>query len=325
MKKVRSEKKPSVLKYTAKGGIRNLPHNLKVDFLKNKGCYLLILPILIWFVIFHYLPMGGLVMAFEKYSPGKGIFGSDWVGFANFQRFFSSIYFWRLIKNTLILGLMDLVISFPAPIIFALLLNEIRRRRFKKTVQTISYMPYFVSTVIMCGLVVDFVQGGGVISNIIASITGGVSQNLLADGDNFRIIFVLTTVWQNLGYGSIVYIAALTSVDQELYDAAVVDGAGRWKQTLHITLPSISPTIIVMLILKMSTLLNVSSDKVLLLYSPGIYDKADVISTYVYRTGILEYNYSFSTAVGLFNSVIATALLLISNAICRKVTESSLF
>ncbi len=325
MKKEKSAEKVRILKYTRRGGIRNLPHNLKVDFLKNKGCYLLILPILIWFVVFHYLPMGGLVMAFENYRPGKGIFGSDWVGFANFQRFFSSIYFWRLIKNTVILGLMDLAISFPSSIIFALLLNEIRRKKFKKTVQTVSYMPYFVSTVIMCGLVVDFVQGGGVISKMIAGLTGGVSQNLLADGNNFRIIFALTTVWQNLGYGSIVYIAALTSVDQELYDAAVVDGAGRWKQTLHITLPSISPTIIVMFILRMSTLLNVSSDKVLLLYSPGIYDKADVISTYVYRTGILEYNYSFSTAVGLFNSVIATALLLISNAVCRKVTDSSLF
>lgn len=314
-----------VLKYREKGGVRNLPHNLKVDFLRNKGCYLLIIPILIWFLIFHYAPMGGLVMAFQKYSPGKGILHSTWVGFKNFEKFFSSIYFWRLIKNTAVLGLMDLAISFPAPIIFALLLNEVRLKKYKKFVQTCSYLPYFVSTVIMCGLVVDFVQGGGVISNMLARYTGGVSQNLLGDGDNFRIIFVLTTVWQNLGYGSIIYIAALSNADQELYDAAVVDGAGRWKQTRYITLPAISPTIIVMLILKMSTLLNVAADKVLLLYSPGIYDKADVISTYVYRTGILEYNYSFSTAVGLFNSVIATVLLLGANAISRRVSESSLF
>lgn len=314
-----------VLKYREKGGVKNLPHNLKVDFLRNKGCYLLIVPILIWFLIFHYGPMGGLIMAFQKYSPGKGILESTWVGFKNFERFFSSIYFWRLIKNTAVLGLMDLAISFPAPIIFALLLNEVRLKKYKKFVQTCSYLPYFVSTVIMCGLVVDFVQGGGVISNMIASVTGGVSQNLLSNGDNFRMIFVLTTVWQNLGYGSIIYIAALTNVDQELYDAAVVDGAGRWKQTRFITLPAISPTIIVMLILKMSTLLNVAADKVLLLYSPGIYDKADVISTYVYRTGILEYNYSFSTAVGLFNSVISTVLLVSANAISRRVSESSLF
>lgn len=325
MEKQNKEKKVKVLKYTEKGGIKNLPHNLKVDFLRNKGCYLLILPVVIWFIVMHYLPMGGLVMAFEKFSPGKGIFGSKWVGFDNFKRFFTGIYFWRLIKNTAVLGLLDLVISFPAPIIFALLLNEIKHRFFKKTVQTISYMPYFVSTVIMCGLIIDFVQGGGVISNILAKFNGGVSQNLLANGNNFRIIFVLSTLWQNLGYGSIIYIAALSGVDQELYDAAVVDGAGRWKQTLHITIPAITPTIVVMLILKMSTLLNVSADKVLLLYSPGIYDKADVISSYVYRTGILEYNYSFSTAVGLFNSVIATVLLLASNAICRKFSESSLF
>ena len=196
---------------------------------------------------------------------------------------------------------------------------------FKKTVQTISSMPYFISMVVMCGIIVDFTKSGGVISTIVANLTGTTSQNLLGDAAYFRPIYIISNIWQGIGYGSIIYIAALSGVDQELYEAATIDGAGRWKQTIHITIPSISSTIIIMLILKMGTMLSVGSEKVLLLYSPAIYETSDIISTYVYRMGFENYNYGFSTAVGLFNSVVNTIFLLTTNYIAGKYSETSLF
>ncbi|ABX41051.1 ABC transporter permease [Lachnoclostridium phytofermentans] len=306
-------------------GLRALPHNIGYDFKKNKLIYLMSLPIVIWFIIFCYVPMGGILMAFEKYSPVKGIIGSDWVGFGNFRAFFQGPYFLRLMKNTVVLGVLDLIVGFPAPIIFALLLNEITTKKFKKTVQTISYMPYFISSVVLCGLITDFCASGGVLSNLVAGVTNSGGRNLLGISSYFRPIFVLSNLWQGLGYGSIIYIASLSSVDQELYEAAVMDGANRIKQTIHITLPGIAPTIIIMLILRISTLLQVSSDKILLLYNPSIYKTADVINTYVYREGLQNYNYGLSSAVGLFNSLIATALLLITNKISAKCSDTSLF
>lgn len=324
--KVQQVGKPKkAIGYIENGGIKALPHNLALDFRRNKILYFLLIPIIVWYIIFCYVPMGGIVMAFQNYKPALGLSGSKWVGFDNFTKFFTGPFFIRLLRNTAALGILDLVVNFPAPIIFALLLNEVKNMKFKKTVQTISYMPYFISMVVICGLIVDFTKSGGVISNFVASITGGESQNLLGNPNYFRPIFVLSGTWQGVGYGSIIYIAALSSVDQELYEAAVVDGANRWKQTIHITIPSILPTIIILLIMRMGSILQVSSDKVLLLYSPATYEKADVISTYVYRVGIQETNYGFSTAVGLFNSIIGTAFLLTTNAISKKYTETSLF
>lgn len=282
-------------------------------------------PIIIWFIIFCYIPMGGIAMAFEQYSPVKGLLGSKWIGMDNFMAFFQGPYFGRLMRNTVTLGVLDLVIGFPAPIIFALLLNEIGKKSFKKTVQTISYMPYFISSVVLCGLVTDFCSSGGVLSNLVAVLTNSEGRNLLGVSGYFRPIFILSNLWQGFGYGSIIYLASLSSVDQELYEAAVMDGANRMKQTLHITLPGIAPTIIILLILRISTLLQVSSDKILLLYNPSIYNTADVINTYVYREGLQNYNYGLSASVGLFNSLIATALLLITNRISAKYSETSLF
>ncbi|CCX36986.1 binding-protein-dependent transport systems inner membrane component [Clostridium sp. CAG:1013] len=302
-----------------------LLRNISLDFRRNKVIYFLCIPIVVWYIIFHYIPMGGIVISFQHYTPALGLSGSPWIGFDNFIRFFTGEYAFRLIRNTFMLSLLDLVFNFPAPIIFALLLNEIRNRAFRRTIQTISYMPYFVSMVVMCGIIVDFTQSGGIISEAVAAITGTNPQNLLGNKDYFRTIYTVSSIWQGLGYGSIIYLAALSSVNQDLYEAARIDGAGRWKQTIHVTLPCISSTIIIMFIMKMGTMLSVGSEKVLLLYSPATYQTADVISTYVYRNGFETYDYGFSTAVGLFNSLVNTVFLVSANFICKKYTETSLF
>ena len=307
------------------GGIKNLPHNLAVDIKRNKVVYILLAIILAFFIIFHYIPMAGIVMAFEKFSFRKGIFGSDWVGLKYFKEFFSGPFIGRLIRNTVAIGVLDLVINFPAPIIFALILNEIHQKTAKKTIQTISYMPYFISAVVACGLVVKFVEAGGPISVFIAKLTGKESVNLLNQKGNFWLIYVLQNMWQGLGYGSIIYLSALSSVDQELYEAAYVDGAGRWRQMIHVTLPSIAPMIIMMLILRMGAIFSVGADKILLLYNSANLEYSDVINTYVYRMGIQENNYSLAAAVGLFNSIIGTIMLLTTNKITKKLSGTSMF
>lgn len=311
--------------YVEHAGFRGFLHNLKIDIQRNKVIYLMCIPIVTWYIIFHYIPMAGIVMAFQKYTPALGITGSPWVGFDNFVRFFTGPYFGRLLRNTTVIGVLDVLFGFPAPIIFALLLNEVKTAFYKKTIQTVSYMPYFISMVVVCGLIVDFTQSGGLVANLVAAITHTEVTNLLADPKNYWAIHIISNIWQGMGYGSIIYIAALSSVDQELYEAAVIDGASRWARCIHITIPSIMPTIMIMLILRMGSLLQVGADKILLLYTPATYETADVISTYIYRCGLQQYDYGFSTAVGLFNSIIGTAFLLITNAISRKYTESSLF
>ena len=298
--------------------------NIKRDWKVNKQIYFMVLPIIVFFIVFAYIPMTGVLMAFERYSIKGGIFGSDWVGLKNFSDFFHSIYCFRIIKNTLLISFYDLIFGFPAPIIFALLMNELMNQKFKKVVQTISYMPYFISMVVICGLIIDFFSSTGTITSVVAKL-GGPRTNLLAVPELFRSIFVSTNIWQGLGFGSIIYMAALSGIDQELYEAAALDGASRWKQTLHVTLPGISSTIIMLLILRIGSLLGVSFEKIILLYSPATYSTADVISSYVYRKGLQEFNYGYSTAVGLFNSVVNFGLLVISNKISKKYTETSLF
>ncbi len=302
-----------------------IPRGLAADYKRNKVIYLLLLIILLYFVLFHYAPMVGLLMAFERYSPIKGVFGSKWVGMKNFANFFEGPYVGRLIRNTVAIGTLDLLVNFPAPIIFALVLNEVRQKLFKKTVQTISYMPYFISVVVACGLVVDFTQAGGVVSELVAAVRGSESVNLLNQKSNFWLIYVVQNLWQGLGYGSIIYLSALSSVDQELYEAAYVDGAGRWKQLIHVTVPGITPMIIMMLILRMGAVFTVGADKILLLYGPANYAYSDVINTYVYRIGITQTDFGLSTAVGLFNSLIGTIMLLTTNRVAKKLSGMSLF
>ena len=306
-------------------GIKNMPHNLAVDIKRNKVVYILLGVILAYFIIFNYIPMAGIFMAFEKFNPVKGLFGSKWVGLKNFKAFFEGPYVGRLNRNTVAIGVLDLVINFPAPIIFALILNEVHQKAFKKGVQTISYMPYFISAVVACGMVVKFVEAGGPISTAVAKITGGESANLLNQKSNFWLIYVLQNMWQGLGYGSIIYLSALSSVDQELYEAAYVDGAGKWRQMIHVTLPSIAPMILMMLILRMGAVFSVGADKILLLYGPANYEYSDVINTYVYRMGIQQQDYSLAAAVGLFNSIIGTIMLLTTNKITKKLSGTSMF
>ncbi len=311
--------------YIVDGGLKAIPHNLTLDIRRNKLIYILLLVILAFFAIFNYAPMVGLLMAFQDFAPARGLFGSKWVGMENFVNFFTGPYVGRLLRNTIAIGVLDLVVNFPAPIIFALILNEIHHKIFKKTVQTISYMPYFISAVVACGLVVDFCEANGPISVLVANLTGGESVNLINQKQNFWLIYVLQNMWQGLGYGSIIYLSALSSVDQELYEAAKVDGANRWQQLIHVTIPGISTMIIMMLIMRMGAVFSVGADKILLLYGPANYEFSDVINTYVYRMGMVQADYGLSTAVGLFNSIIGTILLLTTNKITKKLSGTAMF
>lgn len=294
------------------------------DIKRNPGIYILMIPVLAFFIIFAYVPMGGIIMAFQNYTPKGGFFHSDFVGFKHFTDFFGSIYFGRLIGNTLAISILNLIFGFPAPIIFALLLNEVGNKAFKKTVQTVSYLPYFISLVIVCGLVADFTASDGPVTDLIASL-GGERINYLGQPQYFRTIYILSDMWQGLGFSSIIYLAALAGIDQELYEAAALDGANRWRQTIHVTLPGIASTIIILLILRMGTMFSVGYEKIILLYSTNTYETADVISSYVYRKGLQEFNYSYSAAVGLFNSIINTVLLVFSNKMSSRFSDTSLF
>lgn len=300
-------------------------HYLIHDLKKNRAYYFMLVPVLVYFIIFSYIPMGGLVIAFENFRPAQGILGSKFVGLKNFQDFFQSVYFTRVLRNTVVLSLLSLLICFPLPLIFALLLNEVQRLRFKKAVQTITYMPYFISLVVLAGIIIDFTSSDGLVGGTIMRMVTGQSVNLLSDSRYFRSIMIISELWQGLGYSSIIYVAALSGVNPDLYEAAAIDGAGRWKQTLHITLPSISSTIIIMLILKCGSLLAIGAEKIILIYNANIYETADVISTFVYRKGLQEFNYGYSTAVGMFNSVINFALILITNKLAKKFSDTSLF
>ncbi|GAA0134036.1 sugar ABC transporter permease [Paenibacillus sp. YSY-4.3] len=294
------------------------------DFILNKYLYLMILPVIAYYIIFHYGPMYGALIAFKNYSPMKGILGSDWVGFQHFQDFFNSYYFLRILKNTLLISLYSLLFEFPAPILLALLINEVRHRLFKRVVQTITYMPYFISLVVICGIITDFTNADGLINRLFVWL-GYDGQAMLQKPELFRPVYILSEIWQRIGWESIIYIAALMGIDQEQYEAARMDGANRFKQMIYITLPGIMPTIAIMLILRMGNLLNVGFEKIILLYNPVTYETADVISSFVYRKGLLEFGWSYSAAVGLFNSVINLILLVSANYISRRVSKSSLW
>lgn len=294
------------------------------DLKMNKSLYILAVPIIAFFVIFHYAPMAGLLMAFQNYEPRLGILGSEWVGMKNFIDFFTGSNFLTILRNTLVISGLGLVVGFPLEIVYSLLLNEIRAKRFKKISQTIHYMPYFISIVVVCGLIIEFVSSNGVITNILVTVFHFKRENLLQNPDYFWMINMISGIWQSLGYGSIFFIASMTAISGELYEAAAVDGAGRLRRAWHITIPGIMPAIMSMLIIRVGSVLNVGPDKILNLYNASIYSTADVISTHVQRMGLERMQYGYSTAVGLFNSVIGTILLLITNYISRKTTDSSL-
>lgn len=291
---------------------------------KHKVAYLMALPGILYYLIFRYGPMFGLVIAFQDYSPVLGIMKSEWVGLRHIIDFCNSVYFKRVVTNTLTISIMDLILGFPAPIILALLLNELKSNTCKKIVQTVTYIPYFVSTVIICGMITKFSMRNGVF-NVVLGLFGIPSQNLLQNAGLFKWIYVLSNIWQYVGWNSIIYIAALGGIDPSLYEAAKIDGAGRLRQVFNVTIPGIVPTIVTLLIITMGNLLNVGYEKVLLLYNPTIYDSADIISTYVYRKGLIDVNYSYSSAVGFFNAIVNMVLIVSANYVSKKVTNMGLW
>ena len=286
--------------------------------------YLLAVPVVAYYVIFQYLPMYGATIAFRDFFPGRTIMGSPWVGFAHFIEFFTGPYAFRVIRNTFMINVLQLIFVFPAPIILALMMNEIYRTYFKRVVQTIVYLPHFISLIVICGMILDFTARNGIVNDIIYFF-GGTRQNIMVNPSLFWPVHIVSDIWQTAGWGTIIYLAALAGVNQELYEAARVDGAGRWRQTLHITIPGILPTIVIMLILRLGSMMHVGFEKIILLYNPLIFETADVISSYVYRRGLLQFSFSFSAAVGLFSSVINFTLLCLANFLSRRVNETSLW
>lgn len=303
---------------------KSLLQRIQKDWYHNKWKYLLLIPIIIYFILFCYKPMYGVIIAFKDYRPTKGIADSAWVGFYHFKTFFESRDFARVLRNTFTISGLGILFGFPAPILLALLLNEIKCLPFKKVVQTITYLPHFVATVIICGLLKSFCLSSGLFNSIIVFF-GGTATPLLQQAKAFYPILIGSDIWQGIGWGSIIYLAAIAGVDQEQYEAAKIDGASRIAQIRFITLPGIMTTIMVMFILRMGGILNVGYEKILLLYNATTYETADVISTFTYRMGLQNAQWSFSTAVGLFNSVVNIVFLVITNKLSKKVNGSGLF
>ena len=293
---------------------------VKKDLRMYGGAYIMLMIVLAYYIIFHYTPMFGAVIAFKDFKPRLGIWGSKWVGWKNFESFFSSYYFWRLIKNTLTISISGLVFTFPCAIIFALSVNEVHHNGFKRTVQTISYMPHFISLIVVCSMINLFVDSNGVITQVMKLMGYQGTGSLLGQSSMFVPIYVISDIWQQTGWNCIIYLAAFASIDTALYEAARIDGAGRLRQTIHVTLPGIARTIILLLILRIGQMMSVGHEKIILLYNDFTMETADVISSYVYRRGLVNGDYSFSTAVGLFNSAINFLLVIFANKISNAVT-----
>lgn len=301
-----------------------MTNSIKKDFNKFKYAYLMLLPVIAFYVIFHYIPMAGLVIAFKNYTPRIGIWGSPWVGFKYFIDFFHDIYFFRLIRNTFMINIYDILIGFPAPIIVAILLTELPNRKFRTVFQTSLYLPYFISILVLCGIIIDFTQRTGVISDLL-NIVGIKRSSLLQNPALFKPIFVISNLWQYAGWSSIIFVAAMGAINEELYQAAYIDGCGRFRRILHVTIPGIMPTIIILLILRIGNIMTVGFEKIILLYNPLTFETADVISSYVYRRGIMEFNFSYAAAVGFFNSIINFAFLFGANWFSKRTSDTSLW
>lgn len=313
---------------STKPTIKNKPAASKTlfKFLKrDKYLLLMFLPIFVYFVVFKYLPMTGLIIAFKDFKPGHGIYFGDWVGLKWFLQFFNSPYAYRVIRNTVLISIYSLAFGFPVPIIFAVCITELKRSSIRRIYQTASYLPHFISTVILVGIITNFFSMNNGIVNSIISLLGGEKINFLNDPNYFRFLYVGSGIWQSFGFNSIIYIAAINSIDPTLFEVSKIDGITKFKQVYYITIPMIIPTIIILFILQLGQIMNVGFEKIFLMYNPVIYETSDVISTYVYRKGIEGYNYSFASAVGLFNSVINFIFVYIANRISRRVTQTSLW
>ncbi|TVY07181.1 ABC transporter permease [Paenibacillus cremeus] len=299
---------------------------LIAKIIRDRYLLLMLLPGLVYFLIFKYGPMYGIVIAFKNYSIFRGISGSPWVGLDNFVQFFQSPEAPILIRNTFLISFYNILFGFPAPILLAIAFNELTGKYVKRITQSVTFLPHFISTVVIAGLVVNFLSPEtGIINKLLHTLFGVSPINFMMDPQYFRPVYVLMNIWKDIGWGSIIYLAALTGISSELYESAKLDGANRWRQTWHITLPGILPTIVIMLVLQIGRLMEVGAESIILLYNPSTYDTADVLSTYVYRRGLVGTDYSFAAAVDLFNSVVGIVLILIANRISRKVTDHSLW
>ncbi len=298
---------------------------LKKDMRLNWSAYLLVLPVLLYYAIFCYKPMYGIIISFKDFSLRKGIVGSEWVGLVYYKDFFSSYYFLRLLKNTVMISVASIAVGFPIPIIFALLLNEVRSRAYKRTVQTISYMPHFISIVVICALIRLFTANHSLLTTFFSYFGYDDRYDMLNYKEYFVPIYVLSNVWQNTGWNCIIYLSALAGIDMELYEAARIEGANRWTQTLHVTLPGIANTVILLFVLRLGSIMSVGFEKIILLYNEGIYETADVISSYTYRRGLVKGDYAYSAAIGLFNSVINVIFVLSANRASNRLAGVGLF
>jgi len=291
---------------------------------KSKYLYILFSIPFLYYVIFHYVPLYGILISFQDYNIVRGILGSPWVGLQHFEKFILDPYFWKLVRNTLLLSFYTLLWGFPAPIILAILINEVKHDKFKKVIQNISYLPHFISTVVVCGMVVNFLSTDGIANQLIQTL-GGQNIQFLMMPQYFRTIYVASGVWQTMGWNSIIYLAALTSIDEEMLEAALIDGANRWQRIISIILPSIAPTISIMLIMNLGNIMNLGYEKIILLYNGSTYETADIITSYVYRRGILGNDFSYATAVQLFQAVISMVLVVSANKVSRKISDTSLW
>ena len=302
----------------------SLGKTLAKEFKRNWVLYVMMVPALVYFLLYCYFPMFGLVIAFQDYRVGDPFLGGKFVGFKHFTDFFQSYYFGRLLMNTFLLSMGVLIFGYPVPLIFALLLNEVRHLKFKKLAQTITYLPHFISLVVICGLILDFTKMDGLINTLIKAC-GGEPIPFMSKPEWFKPVYIISDIWSSFGWNSIIFIAALLGIDQEQYEAASLDGAGRLKKILYISIPGITPVIMTTLLMRLGRVMSLGFEKVFNLYNASTYETADIISTFVYRQGILNANYSSAAAIGLFNAVINLALVMAANRISKKLTESSLW
>ncbi|GGI65336.1 ABC transporter permease [Enterococcus alcedinis] len=306
-------------------GKRTKGEERKRRIIASRQLYLFILPTFLVFLIFSYIPMYGILIAFKDYVPTLGVWGSPWVGLKHFTRFFDSYYFWDLLKNTLGISVYSLVVGFPLPIILALALNEIKDGPLKKFSQTVTYAPNFISTVVMVGMILAFLNPSTGIINHVVQLLGMEPISFMEDPRWFKTVYVLSGVWQGTGWGSVIYLAALAGVDTQLHEAAIVDGATRLQRIWHINLPTIRPTMVILLIMNVGSVMNLGYEKILLMQNPLNMESSNVIATFVYQQGLLEAQYSYAAAVGLFNSAINAILMISVNKIAAKLGDSSLF
>jgi len=282
------------------------------------------LPVLVWYIIFAYVPMGGITIAFQKYSVVKGIFGSKWVGLKNFQNLFADPYFFRLLRNTLLINIYGIIFGFPLPIILAIAFNEVKNKHFKKITQTISYLPYFISVVVVASMLIQFLSAEGVVNGVLQAM-GKEPIYFLQDPKYFRFIYLASDIWQGVGFSAIIYLAALSGIPQEQYEAATVDGANKFQKMLYITIPCLIPTIVMMFIIRLGSVMAVGHEKIILLYNPLTYETADVFNSYVYRVGLVDMKYSYAQAVSLFQNVVGFIMVFAANKITKKLDGTTLW